>query len=93
MWQGYSLMGNELLNAGYPRTKSMEMKDWNQPQRPKSHRQETPIWLKERVVQVRKDTRKCALKIHWQLEKEGVSIPARTIGVILKREGLHDLRS
>jgi len=55
---------------------------------PKTYRIETPIWLKERIVGIRKKTKKCALKIHWQLEKEGVLINARTIGKILKKEGL-----
>lgn len=55
---------------------------------PKTYRVETPIWLKERIVEIRKKTRKCALKIHWQLEKEGIAINARTIGKVLKREGL-----
>lgn len=55
---------------------------------PKRYRIETPIWLKERVIEIRKKTKKCALKIHWQLEKEGILINARTIGKILKKEGL-----
>jgi len=55
---------------------------------PKRYRVETPIWLKEKVVGVRKKTKKCAKKIHWQLRKEGIHIDARTIGKILKKEGL-----
>lgn len=55
---------------------------------PKTHRSETPIWIKERVIETRKETKKCALKLHWQLKKEGLTVPPRTIGVILKREGL-----
>ena len=55
---------------------------------PKTQKDETPIWIKERIISIRKKTKKCALKIHWQLEKEGVSIHARTIGKILKKEGL-----
>jgi len=55
---------------------------------PKTYRVETPIWLKERIIELREKTKKCALKIHWQLEKEGISIDARTIGKILKKEGL-----
>ncbi len=55
---------------------------------PKTQERETPIWIKERVVEVRKKTKKCALKIHWQLKKEGVLIHERTIGKILKKEGL-----
>lgn len=55
---------------------------------PHTYRVETPIWLKERVLEIRKKTKKCALKIHWQLEKEGIGIDGRTIGKILKKEGL-----
>lgn len=55
---------------------------------PKTYRVETPIRLKERVIEIRKKTKKCALKIHWQLEKEGIAINARTVGKILKKEGL-----
>lgn len=55
---------------------------------PKTQKAETPIWMKERVIEIRKKTKKCALKIHWQLRKEGVSIHPRTIGKILKKEKL-----
>jgi transposase InsO family protein len=55
---------------------------------PKTQPKETPIWIKERVIEVRKQTKKCALKIHWQLQKEGIAIYERTIGKILKKEGL-----
>lgn len=55
---------------------------------PKTYQNETPIWLKEKIVRIRKQTKKCALKIHWQLEREGVRIDARTIGKILKKEEL-----
>lgn len=55
---------------------------------PKTQPAETPIWLKERIISIREKTKKCALKIHWQLEKAGVKIDARTIGKILKKEGL-----
>ena len=55
---------------------------------PKTQAEETPIWIKERVIEVRKKTKKCALKIHWQLEKEGIQIHERTVGKILKKEGL-----
>lgn len=55
---------------------------------PKTQPEETPIWIKERVIGVRKKTGKCALKIHWQMEKEGILIHPRTIGKILKKEGL-----
>ena len=55
---------------------------------PKTQEKETPIWVKERIVEIRKKTKKCALKIHWQLQKEGIVIHERTIGKILKKEGL-----
>lgn len=55
---------------------------------PKKYRVETPIRIKERILEVRKKTSKCALKIHWQLKKESVHIHPRTVGKILKKEGL-----
>lgn len=55
---------------------------------PKSQPNETPIRIKERIIDIRKQTGKCALKIHWQLQKEGIEIDERTIGKILKKEGL-----
>lgn len=55
---------------------------------PKRYRIETSISLKERIIAIRKKTKKCAVKIHWQLEKEGVDIHERTVGKILKKEKL-----
>lgn len=55
---------------------------------PKTQNKETPIWIKERIIEIRKKTGKCAKKIHWQLKKEGIYIHERTIGKILKKEGL-----
>ena len=55
---------------------------------PKTEEKETQIWIKERIIEIRKKTKKCALKIHWQLEKEGIHIHERTIGKILKKERL-----
>lgn len=55
---------------------------------PKRYRIETSVRIKERIIEIRKDTRKCAKKIHWQLEKERIFVHARTIGKILKKEGL-----
>ena len=55
---------------------------------PKTQPDETCIAIKEKVIAIRKKTGKCALKIHWQLKKEGVAIHPRTIGKILKKEGL-----
>jgi len=49
---------------------------------------ETPISIKERVIALREETKLCSLKLHWRLKKEGLVIPSRTIGKILKDEGL-----
>ena len=56
--------------------------------RPKTNPKDTPIELKEKVIALRKKTRLCALKLHWRLEKEGIVIHERTVGKILKAEGL-----
>ena len=56
--------------------------------RPKSNPKETPIRIKQRIIQLRKETKLGALKLHWRLKKEGIDIHPRTIGKILKKEGL-----
>jgi transposase InsO family protein len=57
--------------------------------RPKHHPRETPIQLKERIIQLRKDTYEdCAVKIAWELQSQGIRIHERTVGKILKTEGL-----
>lgn len=55
---------------------------------PKTSPTETPIRIKEEVKMLRKQTGLCALKLHWKLEKDGLLVPTRTIGKILKDEGL-----
>ena len=55
---------------------------------PKTNPKETPIYLKEKILELRKETKLCSLKLHWKLEKEGIEIHERTIGKILKEEGL-----
>jgi transposase InsO family protein len=54
----------------------------------KTQENETPIRIKEHIIELRKETKKCALKLHWHMKKEGLIVPSRTIGEILKREGL-----
>lgn len=56
--------------------------------RPNIHPEETPIQIKERVIRLRKETKLCALKLKWRLAKQGIHIHERTIGKILKVEGL-----
>jgi len=54
----------------------------------KTQPNETPIRVKERVIELRKKTKLCAKKIHWRLKKQGLVVPVSTIGKILKQEGL-----
>ena len=42
--------------------------------RPKTSPSETPIRLKERVIELRKETKLCALKLGWKLEKENINV-------------------
>lgn len=56
--------------------------------RPRTHPEETSIRIKEQVIALRKETKLCALKLKWKLAKEGVTLHERTIGKILKAEGL-----
>ena len=53
----------------------------------KTQKNETPIRIKEHIIELREKTKKCALKLHWHMKKEGLIVPSRTIGEILKREG------
>lgn len=55
---------------------------------PKTQPKETPLWVKERVIELRKETKLCSKKLHWKLKKEGIIIHERTVGKILKKEGL-----
>ena len=56
--------------------------------RPKTNPRETPIRIKERIIELRKDKNRCALKLKWQLEKEGIVIHKNTIQKIIKKENL-----
>lgn len=56
--------------------------------RPKSYPRETPIRIKERVIELRKETNRCALKLKWRLSKEGIALHRNTIQKIIKKEGL-----
>jgi len=55
---------------------------------PYSHPNETPIRIKERIKELRKKTNLCAKKLNYKLAKEGIKINNRTIGKILKKNGL-----
>jgi len=56
--------------------------------KPKTQKRETPIRIKEEVLNLRKETGLCALKLHWKLNKKGLCVPISTIGKILKDNGL-----
>lgn len=56
--------------------------------RPKTHPRETPIRIKEKVIELRKQTNKCAIKLKWQLDKQGISLHKNTIQKIIKKQGL-----
>lgn len=60
----------------------------NKSTRPKSHPDETPIRIKERIVELRKATGLCAKKINYKLTKEKIIVSDRLIGKVLKSEGL-----
>jgi len=56
--------------------------------KPKTQPDETPIRIKERIIELRKETRLCAKKLNYKLKKENINIHNRTIGKIIKQEGL-----
>ncbi len=56
--------------------------------RPKTNPRETPIRIKERIIELRKEKKQCAKKIEWDLEEEGIKIHYQTAQKIIKKEGL-----
>jgi transposase InsO family protein len=56
--------------------------------RPKTSPKETPIRIKERIIELRKEEKRCAFKLALSLREEGICLHHRTIGKILKNEGL-----
>lgn len=60
----------------------------NRSTKPKTHPKETPVRIRERIVELRKETGLCALKLKWQLEKEGVLVGKSVVDKVLKKEGL-----
>ncbi len=57
----------------------------NKSTRPKSHPNETPIRIKNKILDLRQETRLSAIKLKWTLEKDGLFIHERTIGKLLKK--------
>lgn len=60
----------------------------NKSTRPKSHPEETPIRIKERIIELRKSTGLCAKKLNYKLAKERIIVSDRLIGKVLKSENL-----
>lgn len=60
----------------------------NKSTRPKTQPNETPIRIKERIIELRKETNLCAKKLRWRLKKENTFVLTSVIGKILKTEGL-----
>lgn len=60
----------------------------NKSRRPKTNPKETPIRIKERIIELRKEKKQCALKICWDLRDEGINIHYQTIQKTIKKEGL-----
>lgn len=56
--------------------------------RPKTNPRETPIRIKERIVELRIDKKQCAKKIMWDLEDENIAVHYQTIQKIIKKENL-----
>mgnify|MGYP001599421830 CR=1 FL=1 len=47
--------------------------------RPRSNPKGTPIRIKEVVIELRKETKLCAQKLKWKLDKEGIILHKNTI--------------
>jgi len=60
----------------------------NKSRRPRTNPRETPIRIKERIIELRKKRKQCSRKIQWDLAEEGINIHYQTIQKIIKTEGL-----
>lgn len=56
--------------------------------RPRSNPNETPIRIKERIIEMRNEEKLCSKKLNYRLEKEGIHVSDRLIGKLIKKEGL-----
>lgn len=56
--------------------------------RPKSQPNETRIRIKERIIELRKETKLCAKKLNYKLKKEDIAVSDRLINKLIKTEGL-----
>src|SRR3989338_5291638 len=53
----------------------------NKSTRPKTNPKETPIRIKERIIELRKKRKQCSLKIQWDLKEEGIDVHYQTIKI------------
>jgi transposase InsO family protein len=60
----------------------------NKSTRPKSQPNETPIRIKERIIELRVKTKLCSKKLNYKLKKENINVSDRLIGKIIKTERL-----
>lgn len=56
--------------------------------RPNRSPHKTPVWIEERIKQIRSDKEIGGKKIFWELEKEHIDVSEKTVNNILKRSGL-----
>jgi len=56
--------------------------------RAKTNPRETPIRIKERIIELRIDKKQCSKKIMWDLQDENIVIHYQTIQKIIKKENL-----
>ncbi len=60
----------------------------NKSRRPRSQPNEKEIRVKERIIELRKETKLCAKKMNYKLKKDGIIVSDRLIGKIIKNERL-----
>lgn len=60
----------------------------NKSTKPNTQPNETPIRIKERIIELRKETGLSAIKLSWRLKKEGISVKKSAINKILAKECL-----
>ena len=56
--------------------------------KPKTQPNELNIRTKERIIELRKETKLCSQKLWYKLKKENIDVNVRTIGKIIKSENL-----
>lgn len=56
--------------------------------KPRTQPNETPIRIKERIIELRREKKLCAKKLNYKLKKENIKVSDRLIGKVIKTEGL-----